>query len=186
MASWLSRRKYFKERNKQRAKVKFVKPQPKTYDEGTITVSTDAGFLPYNGMAAWAYWITISSAVRIKNSGLFKTKLESAVEAETKAICNALHALGKTTFEFKKMIINRDCRNARPDKNGNKLEKLFHDAINSLVKEKPFEFRYEVRHVPAHRANYNSRNYVNNWCDAQCTKHLTPYKQSKNNTVKNG
>lgn len=141
-----------------------------------ITINTDAGFYPHDKIGSYAYWI-VSDGLLVKGSGVFKDLCRNPTDAETKAMCNAVHVLLKADFDFcgvKKIIFNRDNINAKSGMNGTapqkKLTKLFRKVKQKCPDSTPPIV--EFRHVKAHTNKDDKRSYVNNWCDQQCKMQL--------------
>ena len=113
-----------------------------------------------------------------KGSGLFKAEIQSALEAEIKAILNALTIVKMNATEpIVKIIINRDNLGAKAVKDGNEGQRALYELLEGLksIHKGSSEF-YEFRHVNAHKHTRNARHWVNDWCDKQCTMQLNNFK----------
>lgn len=131
-------------------------------------------FLPKRKIGGYAFWIvcnlgTLTKAGKIKHC-------ESAVEAELKAIGNAIFIVKKKLHPSKvtKIIINTDCLNAikvlTEPKNHFKYNNKFHKKIQKIVRRIRGCFKHytvEFRHVRAHSNVDDKRTYVNNYLDKQ-------------------
>lgn len=142
-----------------------------------VTINTDASFNPKYKIGGYAYWM-VYDGKRLKRGGLLKS-CENNIEAEVKAIANALYRLIKTDFKLVSgIIINTDCENAihlitgeTKSKNQNISDTV--SAIREYILKlklihgivKP-DFDYiDLRHVKAHTKATDKRSYVNDWCD---------------------
>lgn len=161
--------------------------------KGWVTINTDAGFYPIEKIGSYAYWIK-ADGLFLKGSGVFKDACKSPLEAEFRAIINAIHILDTSGYiGITKIVFNRDNIYTGAKKKGNFYEQMLADKIRKLRKKcnyndpEPF---YEFRHVKAHTRITAARFYVNSWCDQECKKQLREYKQklciSKQKTGTNG
>lgn len=149
---------------------------------GIVTINTDAGFFHIDRVGSFAYWIKADD-LHLKGSGMFKGKCKSPLDAELKAIINALHVLRKANHKgIKKIIFNRDNINATSRKNGsqlqNKIYLMLRELRNKSIKEGAIKGRYpfyEFRHVRAHTDKEDKRSWVNNWCDKECKIQLAKW-----------
>jgi len=144
-----------------------------------VTINTDASFNPQYKLGGYAYWM-VGNDKRLKKGGLLKS-CSNNIEAEVKAIANALYRLIKTDFKVVTLlIVNTDCENGinlitgkTETKNQNIKDtitaireyilklKLIHNIGKS-------DFEYvEFRHVKAHTKATDKRSYVNDWCDKE-------------------
>lgn len=145
-----------------------------------ITINTDAGFYHIEKVGSFAYWV-VSDGLLLKGSGMLKGKCKNPTECETKAICNAIHILLKSDFDFcgvKKIIINRDNINAKSGKNGKPEQQKLTKLIREL-KKKCYDTDYpmiDFRHVKSHNGTSDKRSFVNDWCDKECTRQLREWK----------
>jgi ribonuclease HI len=142
-----------------------------------VTINTDASFNPIYKIGGYAYWM-VYNGLRLKRGGLLKS-CENNIEAEVKAIANALYRLSKTDFkQVFSIIINTDCENAihlitgetkTKNKSINDTIAAIRDYILKLklihnIGKPDFEY-VEFRHVKAHTKATDKRSYVNDWCD---------------------
>lgn len=144
--------------------------------EGWITVNTDAGFYPWDKAGSYAYWIK-GCGVAFKGSGLFKKPCASALDAESKAVINALHVVSKCgDIGLKKIILNTDAKlvSAKPEGHPNAVAtwKLLKKIRKKNNFKKPLEEFFEFRYVKAHNGTPDKRSWVNDWCDKQCKEQL--------------
>ena len=67
------------------------KADPKLFNPATrgITINTDASFCPETKAGGWAVYI-VCDDFKIQKSGKFRGTMKSALEAEMKAISNAV------------------------------------------------------------------------------------------------
>ena len=158
----------------------------------SVTINTDAGFLPDQKVGAYAYWIK-AEGLFLRGSGIFKDKCRDPNDAETRAIVNALYILLASKYKAEKIIINRDNYNAIPNENGSDSQKKMAIIIDLLKKysipathknyAKEGKRGYvEFRHVKAHLHTHTPRHWVNDWCDKRCKKELATWKLENNDT----
>jgi len=145
-----------------------------------ITINTDAGFYPDVKVGSYAYWI-VSDGLLIRGSGIFRDLCKNSTDAETKAMCNAVHVLLNSDFDFcgvQRIFFNRDNLNAKSGRNGTapqkKLTKLLRKVKHKCLNSTPPIV--EFRHVKAHSNKDDPRSYVNKWCDKQCTLQLKEWR----------
>lgn len=147
-----------------------------------VTINTDAGFYHEEKIGSFAYWIK-GKELFLRGSGLFKTSCINSTDAEMKAILNALHVLdisGYTNIE--KIIFNRDNIHAKSSQRGNELQRKISSKISELRKKCKYKSRYpffEFRHVKAHSSTEKARNWVNDWCDKECTRQLRAWRSEQ-------
>lgn len=148
-----------------------------------LTVNTDASYHKETWIWTYAYWIKWENLF-YKWSWVFKEKVSSSTEAETRAIMVAVWLLQRSNFKFKKIIFNRDNINAhhlktkRGNTSINKVRWDLRQMLKDLYKingvgHRTHNSHYEYRHVRAHTNKDDSRSYVNDWCDRQCKKQLS-------------
>lgn len=149
--------------------------------KSVCTINTDAGYYPREKIGSFAYWIK-ADGLHLKDSGILKGVVKNPLEAEMKAIINALFILDRSNYTgIAKLIINRDNISAKSSKSSqNELERKLALQISTLRKKcgyrglKPF---FEFRHVKAHSGKGDPRSWVNEWCDEQCKTELRNHKQ---------
>lgn len=148
-----------------------------------VTINTDASFNDQYKVGAYAYWI-VSDAYRIKYAGMLK-ECGRSVEAELKAIANALFRLTKSNNanNVNLIIVNTDCTNAIEAIQGERKLKdkgcidtieHIHTYQRMLIEangiDKPTYSYIDYRHVKAHSKEKDKRSFVNNWCDRQARR----------------
>lgn len=142
-----------------------------------VTINTDASFNYQYKIGAYAYWL-VANGERIKKYSILK-ECEQPLEAELKAIANALYRVTKSTWRgIQLIVVNTDCKHAieaiRGERNVKKKGCI--NAIEAIhtyqrmLKEanqidKSTYSYIDYRHVKAHSDTKDSRTYVNNWCD---------------------
>lgn len=135
------------------------------------TINTDAGFKP-DGKAAFAYWIR-SDKVTLKGSASLKPGIKNSNEAELAAILNAMYIVANNDYLKSADIIVINCDNKQA------LRTLRENRINGYPKYIDFfkEIKKKIncpiyyKHVKGHSRGKKSREWVNNWCDAELKKH---------------
>lgn len=147
------------------------------------TINTDAGFSPIHNVGSFAYWIK-TDTVRILKHGVLRGDITDSLEAEIKAIGNAMHHLfgPNGVPHISKVIINTDCVGAviairnRKNKPADTPARIAAEIVKTQIET--CGVQVEFRHVKGHAytaenhlAN-SARHYVNNWCDEKCTIHL--------------
>ena len=148
---------------------------------GLVTINTDAGFLPIQKVGSYAYWIK-GNGLKLTGSGIFKDECKNSLDAEKKAIVNALAVLYNSNFKAEKIIINRDCIYAKQSgcelskKMKNYLRKIKIRSIGLSHKNYAGSGYVEYRHVKGHSKNMDARSWVNRWCDSECSRLLKPFK----------
>ena len=155
-----------------------MNPEDKVYPgEETLTISCDASFHPKLKKGGYAFWISHYQG-SIKRSGTFHEPLLDATEAEIKAVCNAFHFIeSKFGRTIKLVFVNCDNATVRSIIKGKKFSNRYKAVSKTLTK---YVRKYELviaKHINGHRPGYNSRQYVNNWCDEHSRNYL---KRSKN------
>lgn len=167
-----------------------------------VTINTDASYNHQHKVGGYAYWI-VYNGERTKTGGVLKEST-SAVEAEIKAIANALYRLIKLKYKNVSLIIvNTDSTPAieritgtRESKNEeiNKTVTAINEYLNELrlynnVGKSNMEY-VEFRHVKAHTKAKDKRSYVNDWCDKIAKdfvkKHILKLCQKKNSQPDRG
>jgi hypothetical protein len=150
----------------------------------TLTINTDAGFLPIDKVGAWAFW-AVTDGMVLKGSGVFKEHCKNPTDAEIKAMCNAVFCVLSQSFDFSKIqliVFNRDNINATSGANGSPSQRKLTALIKKL-KQKCNDKIYpkvHFRHVKAHLHTDTPRHYVNDWCDKECKARLREWvKQNK-------
>lgn len=130
------------------------------------TVITDASHCPATNAGGWACWITASQRqgkhtygepVRFKRYGAFKDLVESAHEAEIKAILNGC-TLAVNNFAPECIHVVSDCISAM-----DYLQKKpqWKAKLAAIVGPAQVTFK----HVKAHTKVQDPRSFVNRWCD---------------------
>lgn len=142
-----------------------------------VTVNTDASYQIQHKIGGYAYWI-VYEGQRIKKGGVLK-ECSSALEAELKAIANALHkVLTLKIIDTYLIIVNTDCIYAIESIAGTrKIKRPEVEKTVQAIKDytqmlkgqskiiKSDRDFIEFRYVKAHSTNKDKRSYVNNWCD---------------------
>ena len=156
--------------------------------KGIVTINTDAGFYPYDKVGSYAYWIK-ADGLFLKGSGVFKDRCKNPLEAEQKAIINALHLLESSQYKAERIIVNRDNIYAKSGKQ-TELGKMMSAIIKRVKKFSipPHHKNYtgvyvEFRHVKAHNGTPDARSFVNDWCDKQCKEQLRKWKSENNKNI---
>lgn len=148
-----------------------------------VTINTDAGFYPNEKVGSYAYWIK-GKGLFLRGSGLFKQNCTNSTDAEMKAILNALHILDSSSYvDIEKIVINRDNIHAKGSESGNELQRRISDKLSELRKKCDHKSKYpffDFRHVKAHSSIDKPRNWVNDWCDKECKRHLKQWKTEQN------
>ena len=137
-----------------------------------ITITTDASFNHQHKVGGYAFRI-VSDELRINHSGVFKSDLSNALEAELMCIANAIHTLVKSGLKCNLVVINTDCQQGILHIKQNKIELA--KAINELLgklKESTECNKYFIKHVKAHTNSTKSRNLANGWCDKEAKKKM--------------
>lgn len=130
-------------------------------DDKFCTVLTDASWCPHEKVAGWACWI-VCNGERFKKYDAFYEKVESAREAEIKAIINGVF-IAKRVFAPEAYHIVSDCMDAMRALQGQSSDKQWQDKLTSIIGSARISFK----HVKAHSSTNDKRTYVNNWCDFQ-------------------
>lgn len=139
--------------------------------EGFITINSDASYFQSKQEGGFGIWIK-SDAFTIKVSGKFKGKILDANEAELKALINGFHLLENKNLYDKTVVINCDNMTVRNIVNHRRIPKRFISEGTMLIELcKKYKTVYAKR-IKGHRSDYNSRQYVNNWCDRASRQHL--------------
>jgi len=143
-----------------------------------ITINTDASFSNEHKFWTYAFWIK-SDKFCFKWSWVFKEKLESSTEAESRAIMVAIWIIQSQKVKFRKLIFNRDNIWAKfwwKKHYQKELQRMILQFKKVwLTKTKKF---FEFRHVKAHTSINNKRSYVNNWCDKKCKEEFYNFKNN--------
>lgn len=138
-------------------------------------IHTDASFFPDHKIGGFAFWIDCGKKT-VKMYGVLKA-VNNSTDAETMAICNALHTF---IYDFdpdiKDIIIYTDS-----------LQSI-HKINKKNRKETPYKMAYELlisikmehrihnkpesnfQHVKAHSGINTIENKINRWCDEQARK----------------
>lgn len=156
--------------------------------KGYVTITTDAGFLPFHNIGSYAYWIK-ADGLHLSGSGLFREAQQNAYECEMKAIINALHVLKCNGYnQIKVVIINRDNIRTASARKGTQLERKIYQLLKDIKRgSRIYNFKANekfchFRHVKAHTKNVTDRRTkAQVWCDEQCTARLKEWK--RNNTA---
>lgn len=150
--------------------------------KGWVTINTDAGFYPIEKVGSFAYWIK-GDNLFLSGSGIFKQPCKNPLDAEIKAMLNALHILYSSGAIVEKLILNRDNIYAKSGKKGTELQKQMSALIKKIKlrsippTHKNYTGKYvEFRHVKAHAHTKTPRHWVNDWCDKRCKEQLRKYK----------
>lgn len=134
----------------------------------TVTVNTDASFIPHTREAGYAFYIKCD-IFTTKYSGKFHTLPQDNHQAEQMALANALASLAKHAGveKMKCLVINTDSRYTinRLEKPVTDLDFCVKNLLLVLIAKN--NSKYKVKHVPAHSGADNSRSWVNEWCDQQ-------------------
>lgn len=125
------------------------------------TVLTDASWCPHEKVGGWAVWIVMNGE-RFKRFDAFFEKLESAKEAEIKAILNGLY-IAKRVFAPEAYHVVSDCVHAMKELQGTGATQEWRNKMLEITGESKVTYK----HVKAHTSNDDKRSYVNNWCDFQ-------------------
>lgn len=147
------------------------------------TINTDASWGHISKIGGWAFWIKYST-FSAKKFGVFKDKCTSPLEAEFKAIINALGFIENSKIKPTKVIINTDCLHLVNWINKkHKLKPFDNLKMNFATLIKSMGFRrgnqVEARHVKAHTHKNTTRNWVNDWCDIHAKQARKEFENSK-------
>lgn len=132
-----------------------------------ITINTDASYCRKTKVGGYAFYIR-SDSFKLQKGGAFREKVESPIDAETMAVCNALYVL-LNEYHLPKVnfiVINTDCTGVI-----DRIEKRKEDYITRYLLQLIDELKkitgcnVRVKHVKAHVNIKDSRSYVNDWCD---------------------
>lgn len=154
-----------------------------------VTINTDASFYPIDKVGGFAYWI-VYAGIRTKHYGPFKGKIDQPVEAELKAIANALSHVRKLMPDHVTMIIiNTDCSYGIDIVEGRRQSNSKAVKITAAMIQKYLSYwriqhkvTHEFRYVKAHTDGATPRLFVNNWCDQHAKAGAAEAKRLKLNT----
>tara|TARA_Y100000034_G_C6794195_1_gene355821 strand:+ start:521 stop:973 length:453 start_codon:yes stop_codon:yes gene_type:complete len=138
-----------------------------------LTINTDASHRYHSKQVGYAYYI-ICDEYKLRNSRTFNSYPECAIEAEIRAIGNAIAlVLRIKKKKYSLITINTDCTaaidiirnkkattNSRLRKIGGKVRTKYHNL-------RSISDKIRFKHVKAHSDNKDARSYVNKWCDQQ-------------------
>lgn len=134
----------------------------------TVTLNSDASFMPNTSAGGYAVWIKYRGT-KITKSGRL-TSCKNSLDAELMSILNGLTIINRYIekgWEVEKIIINTDCLGAV-----SKLNKSEHDDdIINTYKELDLHDIIDFRHVKGHSHTNTKRNWVNDWCDKEARKY---------------
>lgn len=142
------------------------------------TVTTDASFSTRIKAGTYAFQIKSNNGC-VQRFGPLKGEIDCNVEAELKAIGNALASLSSIgTLQAQDLIIvNTDCyaaikaiKNQANDRGSKRLKKHARAIFKYLVKVP--SVKHELRHVKAHTAVQDKRSHVNRWCDKKAGEEM--------------
>jgi ribonuclease HI len=146
----------------------------KVENRDIVTINTDASYDCINKTGGYGIWIK-SNYFTIKKAGRFKSEILDANEAEIKAVINALHILITNERKFQLVVINCDNQTVRNIIINKSIPKRFEkEGIILLELMQSFKI-IRAKRIKGHQNDYNSRQFVNNWCD----KASREYKRKK-------
>lgn len=139
----------------------------------SITINCDASYSPLLMKGGWACWISFPEG-KIRASGVFKTTISDANEAEIKSLCNALEIIERKFKErdLKLLFINCDNQTTRHIVKTRKIREKFEVESKLLLK---YLERYELvitKTIKGHQRGDSPRQFVNNWCDQNSRNYL--------------
>lgn len=134
----------------------------------TVTVNTDASFLPDTKEAGYAFYIKCD-LFTTRYSGKFHTIPENIYQAEQMALANALASLSKHTGvdKMKYLVINTNSQHTidHLESPVTDLDFCIKSLLSALIAKN--NCKYKLKHVPSHSGTKDSRSWVNEWCDEQ-------------------
>lgn len=136
-----------------------MKSHSNTPDEKFCTVLTDASWCPNQKVAGWAAWIVCNNE-RFQRFDAFFEKIESAREAEIKAIINGVY-IAKRIFAPEHYHIVSDCVDAMNALQGKGTTKIWQDKLTEIIGTAKVTFK----HVKAHTDVKDKRTFAHNFCD---------------------
>lgn len=147
-----------------------------------VTINTDAAYHSGFKIGGYAFWIVCNDG-RFSHTGILKSKVNNATEAEFKCIINAIHVLFNLKFKnVTKVIINTDSLNVihliQNKKEEIKKYRLTHcltyvRKLEKMLTANKFDKKnIELRHVKAHVEIKDKRSWANDWCDKKAKESM--------------
>ena len=138
-----------------------------------ITINSDASFHHKMQKGGWACWVSYDNG-KIQKSGTFKEPLHNSTDAEIKAVVNAFFYVEKIlkNKDIKMVVVNCDNQTVRTIITKREIISSCKESSKALV---DYVHKYEcviAKHIKGHQPAYNSRQYVNNWCDVHSRNYL--------------
>ena len=141
----------------------------------TALIYTDASFFPEQKVGGFAFWIDCGKET-IKMSGVLKS-VSNSTEAETMAICNALHTfIYDLDPDIKDIIIYTDSLQSIQKINKTTRKgfpyKMAYDLLTSIKMEHRItnNLASNFQHVKAHSGVNTIEKKINRWCDSHARK----------------
>ena len=144
------------------------------------TINSDAGHLPDHNIGSHAYWVKWDNLL-LKDSDLIPGNPSNSTVAECYGIYKAIVDLKQHNLTSDYIVvINCDNSTVRQIINTRKAETK-NDEINKmgelLLKHLKHYKRFYAKKIRGHTRKKESRNWVNSWCDQQCTFILNRWKR---------
>jgi ribonuclease HI len=138
-----------------------------------ITINSDASFSHKLQKGGWACWVSYNGG-RIQKAGTFKSPVRNSTDAEIKAVCNAFYYVEKILKDkdIKMVIVNCDNQSVRTVITKREIINSCTESSKALI---DYVHKYEcviAKFIKGHQSAYNSRQYVNNWCDVNSRNYL--------------
>lgn len=141
----------------------------------TALIYTDASFFPKQKVGGFAFWIDCGKET-VKMSGVLKT-VSNSTEAETMAICNALHTfIHDFDPDIKDIIIYTDSLQSiqkinKKTRKGFPYKMAYDMLISIKIEHRIFNgLDSNFQHVKAHSGVNTIEKKINRWCDNHARK----------------
>lgn len=136
----------------------------------TVTVNTDASFLPDTKEAGYAFYIKCD-LFTTRYSGKFHTIPENIYQAEQMALANALASLSKHigVDKMKYLVINTNSQHTidHLESPVTDLDFCIKSLLSALIAK--YNFKYKLKHIAALTNSQVPKlgDWVNGWCNQQ-------------------